>query len=251
MEKSRLRKLRNRALAAVTAAATSLGLLVGSVFDSPADLLERKAVDLPQSVITDVLDTDTGDSDSGDSLLPGEEKRKSLRTRLRQKLLELPWQLRAATGLPLWLLGWGVTSAASALWSGLLSPIGGAVLGCAGTAAAAAAAVGLTAKAVFPDMPLKRIFSRRSVLTLLFGSAIWGISTAMLELLLPEFDALRRLAEGVFLLIILLAALLPVLRKEKERLEVAGSKGEDISDDLASYRRQAKDIADSAATKAN
>ena len=77
MEKSRLRKLRNRALAAVTAAATSLGLLVGSVFDSPADLLERKAVDLPQSVITEVLDTDTGDSDSGDSLLPGEEKRKA------------------------------------------------------------------------------------------------------------------------------------------------------------------------------
>ena len=39
--------------------------------------------------------------------------------------------------------------------------------------------------------------------------------------------------------------------EEKERLEVAGSKGEEISDDLASYRRQAKEIADSAAAKAN
>lgn len=250
MDKNRLKKIRNRALAAVTAAATSLGLLLGSVFESPAELLERKAVDLPQTVITDVLDTDADGIDSGDTLIPGEEKKKSLRTRLRQKLLELPWQLRAATGLPLWLLGWGLTSSVSALWTGLLSPVGGAVLGCAGTAAAAAAAVGITAKAVFPDMPLKRIFSKKSILTLIIGSAAWGVITAALELFLPEFGALRRLAEGTVLLLILLWTLLPILKKERAH-QAELERVVETQEDLSDYRRRARELADTAVAEAN
>lgn len=252
LEKYKLRKLRNRAVASVTAAAAALGLLFTSAFDNPAQLLEKKTADLPPAPITELaapdLDDGGGDDDV-DEALPGEEKKKSLRARLRQSLLALPWSVRAITALPLWLLGWGLTTTASALWSGLLSPVGGAVLGCAGTAAAAAAAAAVTAKAVFPDMPIKRVFSKKGILTLVIGSLLYGIITAMVELFIPEAEALRRLIEGVSLLVLLLSVVLPTLKRENARRLAAGAETavkEEPQESVDDFRRRTRQLADSA-----
>lgn len=253
MENNRLKKLRNRAVASVTAAAAALGLLFSGSFDNPAQLLERRAADLPPAPITELAapeaDDPGGDGDTDEAVLPGEEKKKGLRARLRERLLALPLPVRALTALPLWLLGWALNTTASALWSGLLSPIGGAVLGCAGTAAVTAAAAGLTAKAVFPDMPMKRFFSKKTLLRLVVGSLVFGIATALLELFVPEFEALRRLIGATALLIVLLWVTLPGLRRERlhrERLEKAAAAEEKAPESMDAFRRRTRELADSA-----
>ena len=190
-----------------------------------------------------------GDGDTDEAVLPGEEKKKGLRARLRERLLALPLPVRALTALPLWLLGWALNTTASALWSGLLSPIGGAVLGCAGTAAVTAAAAGLTAKAVFPDMPMKRFFSKKTLLRLVVGCLVFGIATALLELFVPEFEALRRLIGATALLIVLLWVTLPALRRERlhrERLEKAAAAEEKAPESMDAFRRRTRELADSA-----
>lgn len=160
------------------AAMTAAGMLVGGSFSSPSELLDDRRGAVVQTLDLTAQPADdggTGDSGSEEESAPEEEKR-GLYAAARRRMLQAPRGVRAVIGVPLWALGTALITLLSALWSTVLSPLAVTVLNWLGIALLAALLFTLAVKAVFPDMPLKRILNRRTltgigVLCLLFGIA--------------------------------------------------------------------------------
>ena len=105
-------KLKAAKTAAVTVAAA--GVVTGTLFDSPTELVPELA-DNP--VVADLLDNSDGDD------APEEKKRSGPAERLRGWVLELPEAVRMLVGLPLWAVGWVLMTGISALVGTAAAPV--------------------------------------------------------------------------------------------------------------------------------
>lgn len=217
MRFKKLKKIKKRIVASAVAAVTTVGVLLGGSFDSPADLLSGNDVS-PSVIISDTLSPEAGnDGINEEGVLPGEEKKKGLRARVRSAVKRMPLALRAGVGLPLWFAGWLLLGALGFLWEPLLSPLMSALLNSLCVAAILAATLVSTVKAVFPDMPLKKILNRKSLFTVFFGALLFGAAGAVMQIFIPEADRLSNIVEGMIMLAALLFAAVPLLKGEFRR----------------------------------
>ena len=219
MKFTKLKKLRKRIVASAVATTTALGVLLGGSFDSPTDLLSGSNAPA-DIVISDTLDIQDGDDINEEGVLPGEEKKKGIRARIRTAVKRLPLAVRAGVGVPLWFGGWLLLGALGFLWEPLLSPLMSALLKAICVAAILAATLVCTVKAVFPDMPVKKILNRKSLFTVSFGALLFGAAGAVMQIFVPEADRLSDIVEGLIMLAALSIAAVPLLKKEvKQRRE--------------------------------
>lgn len=216
--KSRIKTIKKRATASAVAGATALGILLGGTFNSPAELLEIEDLN-SRTAITDMLIPESVDDDGADedAAVLGEERKKSFRARFKERVMAMPYYVRAFVGLPLWCVGWLILSAAGLLWEPVLSPLMSGLINVVCVAGIVLAALVTTVKAAFPDMPIKKILRRRSLYTAFFGALIFGAAGALMQIFLPEYERLRDIAGGVILLCVLGLTAVPVLRHEAKR----------------------------------
>ena len=171
--------------ASAVAAVTAASLVVGGSFASPDELLQNE----PQAVVQTLdlgasqTDDDGGADPTEENEEEAEEKKGGVRDSLRRMILRMPLSVRALVGLPLWALGTLLWAGLSALWTGVLSPAASALLGWLGVALLALAVFTLGVKAVFPDLPLRKILTRRNVGIILLLTLLCG----MLDSVLPFF----------------------------------------------------------------
>ncbi len=259
-EQAKRQKRRSRrAAATAVAAVTAGGVVMGGLFSSPDELMNGPdGDDAPVPVIDtavpdggaaggdDLDDEDTGDGEDED------RRRGGLRSRARQWIWQLPASVRALVGVPLWALGWLILTGASALWGGVLSPVFGTVLGWALTAAVLLGAFALTAKAMFPDLPLKKILNRRNFLGLLFGTAILALAEAVVPLFWDGYGKIAQLVRalgsaGILALMTALFARRENRRRQKEaaRLAREAEKTEPEPETMEQALDRARELADS------
>lgn len=188
-EKENKSELRKKAAAAAVAVTASASLLIGGLFSSPAALVEEEEL-LPGPVYSDDADPGPGE-DAEEELEAAEEEEEEeeeeqapagARARLRQKILQLPLLIRLLVILPLWAVGWLLLTGLSALWGLVLSPVLGKAVAWLLLLAALVGAFVLAAKTVFPDLPVKKILNRRSLLGLVIGAVLLGAADCVLPL---------------------------------------------------------------------
>ncbi len=219
MAKETDRKKR-RAAASAAALLTAASLTVGGLFRSPGDLLRRDA-DVPGPAYTDTLLTDDDDGDDGDTdELDTEEKlrrRGGARALLRERLLRLPVAVRLLVLLPLWCCGSGLMALGGAVWSGA-SPWLQGLLGFVLSAALLAGGFLLAARAVFPDLPLKKILKGRRTLPLLLLAAL-ALTAAdrILAAAWPEYGGVRQAIMACGYLLLLGSAVVGFTLREQRR----------------------------------
>ena len=207
MDKHKTEELKKRAAAGAAAALASASLVVGGLFQSPADLLDEPV----DSYIASAIDLPDDDLDGGeDDTLP-DEKKKSISSRLRSRILALPAAVRAAVFLPLWVIGCGLIGIVSALWGGVLSPAVSAALSWVCIAAVMLLALCAGVKALFPSVPIRRILSRRTVTTAVIGMLVVGALEIILGVLLPDRENLVRLITLLSSTCVMLAAGIPII----------------------------------------
>jgi hypothetical protein len=118
-------------------------------------------MDVDEFVNAPVDDDDDGDADEQKSVKAG------VITRFRQAVMQLPQSVRILIITPLWALGTAIMTSITFLWNTLFaSPLAAFI---ASFAFGFAILVGLftaTAKMLFPDLPLRKILSKRNVLIL-------------------------------------------------------------------------------------
>jgi len=253
------RERKKRTAAAAVAVVTSASMLVGGIFNSPAALLADEDL-MPQQQVADDTDLDGpggGDGDGGagdDGGQSEEEEREELRggarAGLRRRILQLPCALRLLVILPLWGLGWLILSAGAALWSALLSPLLAKALTWLLFLGALAGAFLLAGKTVFPDLPVKKILNRRSLLGLLLGAAALGLADLVLPLFWAEYTRLENIVRAVGVLLVFGTVMALFARRELRRRRelAAGEQGAEEpaeSAPRAASRQEALALADS------
>jgi hypothetical protein len=185
MSESNKKHWKKRAAAGAVAAATSAGVLVGGAFDAPADFLNDD--DAAAAAVTVCPSADEDDAGQTDE----DKIRKA--SPLRQWFLHLPWGVRALVGVPLWAVGWGLLSLFGLLGDALLAPLAAKILGWLLTAAATLGISAATAKAIFPHLPLRKFFNRRTVLIVVGGMLLLGLADTVLPLVWKDYPPISSL----------------------------------------------------------
>ena len=221
MKKLSLDKMKNKGTATAAATIAAAGVLIGGSFEAPADILKEDAALAPTPIIETLnAEVDPGDGDAGeeDAVAEEEEEKKKggVRARTRELVLRMPLALRACVAVPLWCVGWALSSLASLLWAGVLSPAGAAIGKWIVLALMILAALTITVKTVFPKTPLKKILNKRTLLWVLGGSTVFCIADVVLQRVYPDMPRLFDVARAVASAALLTAAVIPALKHEKK-----------------------------------
>ena len=207
-----------------TAALSAVALLAaasvttGSLFSTPAALLSD---DGTVSGYTVTVDLDGADDDgAGVEQDENDEtkRRGGVRSVLRARILQLPLYVRLLVVLPLWAVGSLLIAAFGAAWP-LLSPVLGKIALWALLLGLLVGAFLLAAKAAFPDLPLKKILNRRSLVAMLLGASALTVADAVFVAVWAEYEQVKNLVLAVGFFAALSCAAVPfALREQKRRL---------------------------------
>ena len=188
--------VKGKAAASAVAAVTAAGVLVGGSFADPDDILS----DGPDAIVQS-LDTDSQiDEDGGAGPGEGEEEeesRRGLKGGVRRVVRAAPVELRALVAVPLWAVGTVVIALFSGLWTTVLSPVAATALAWLGFALMAILIFALAAKTVFPNMPLKKILNKRSILTIVALCFACGVLDSVLPFFWEDYLKLSKLLKIV------------------------------------------------------
>ncbi len=207
------RQKKAAAAAAMAAVISASGAAVEASFDDPADLLQSTAVD-PK---IEYVNADEDDSDGAMQEEKKEtEKRQGAAGVFREWILGLPLYVRAVFILPQWFIGNLVIAAGSFLFAGL-SPILNWALGFVLIALVIAAAFTVSVKAMFPDLPLRKIINRHSVKWILIASAAVFLADLVLGVFWPGYARFKTLFMAAFTLAALGMTVMWFARREHRR----------------------------------
>lgn len=222
MDKNQKKKAAVSAVAAVTAAS----VLVGGAFTSPADILDDGPDALVQSMDMD-LDSQT---DAGDGADDGEEEeRGGVKSAVRRMVRQAPAGLRACVALPLWMLGTFFIELGGTLWAAVLSPVFSTVLGWAAMALTVLLVFLLTAKAIAPDLPWRKILNKNSVLTIFGLCFVFGLLDCLLPLFVEGYEQFSRVVRAVGSCICTAAPLAFFFRWNSRRLKARAEEPVELS----------------------
>ncbi len=242
MNEKELNKTKKRAAATAAAVIAAAGTVLGGSFDSPADLLDDDEL-LSSNPIVEYAFNDDDGADGDDAEEADEHSRKG---RVRRIVKSMPVGVRAVVGVPLWCVGWLIIALVSTLWGAVLSPVLGTVLKWVLAAGIMLAVLLVMLKIVFPDMPIKKIFNKKSVLTALIGIAAIGVLDAVLRFFLPERKTAAELLRFFGTMAVFTLSAIPLISAEVKRRREIKEK-EDEEDREQYLRRYALELADSAA----
>ena len=200
-EKKKKKGIGGKAAASAVAAVTAAGVMVGGAFSSPQEILEDSPEVIVQSVALDTqsaADADGGGTDTEEEEIAGEEEEKrGVRASVRKLVRSSPLGVRAFVVLPLWALGTFAIILANSMWSAVLSPTLSVILSWVGMALLAVLLYTLAVKTVFPDMPLKKILNKRSIVGIGILCLIFGVLDAALPLFWEDYAALSKILKLV------------------------------------------------------
>lgn len=223
--------------AALTAAglAAVAGVVLGSAFADPVDLLQ------PDSQVSPAAGDLLGDGDSADELRGAKRLRAQARTGVREAVLSLPAWVRAAAAFPLWCLGWAILQLAALAWP-FLSPVASVAAKWVLTALMLLGVLAVSAKLACPELPLRKIFRKRTFGLILLLLGFFGALDAVLPLLWEDYarvSPLLHLLGGGLTLTVPLVALLRRRRREERVPDLPAETEEER------IRRVARELADS------
>lgn len=195
-----------RLVKGAVALTTAAALLTGGLFHSPADFLQEDRDTAPQAIVQvmEPLDEDDDGSDDDYGAEEEEKGRRGFRARLKQLLLRLPLYLRLALLLPLWCIGWVLITGGSALFQAFLSPALGSVLRWLCITALVCAGILGAVKLMFPDVPLKKLLTRKSFFAVLLSSGLLGLGGTLLQIFYPDLNWLPAAVDSGAVLLLLL-----------------------------------------------
>lgn len=162
------------AAAAVASVIAASGTAVEASIDDPADLMQQTGTD-PK---VEYVGTDADQSDDDTKKESIKEKR-TAREAFGDWLLGLPLGVRILFVLPQWIIGTLIVGAGQVLFTAL-SPFASWILSFLLITLVIGAAFLVTAKAMFPDLPIGKILNRHSIKWILVASVIaFGVDLAL------------------------------------------------------------------------
>ena len=181
-------------------------LLTGLAFSGPAEINEDQASSqLRQAPIVmdvdDYMNTSVDDDDDAD-----EQKNAKVGVvqKFKQAVLNLPASVRLLIITPLWAIGTAIMTAVSFLWNVIFaSPLGAFIASFAIGFAVLVGLFAVTAKMLFPNVPLKKILSKTNILVLGIAAVLLSFIDWMAPMYWHQYPAVAaavKLGVGVFVI---------------------------------------------------
>ena len=101
----------------------------------------------------------------------------------------------------------------------------------------------LTVKAVFPDIPLKKLLNKRNFLTVFIGMGVLAVADTVLGIAIPDKEYLSLIVKSVGSLGIMAAAVVPAILSENKARKASPSVETDEPE--RDYRKEILELADS------
>ena len=229
--KHRLKKVKDHTVKSAIALVASAGVLIGGLFNSPADLLQDPTTGVDRALAPAAIemiieesdedpdpDTDGSGGDDGDAeaQTEDEEKKRGAKGVLRSIILKTPKSIRAVFGIPLWALGCALIALFNAIFSAVLSPILATILGWIVAAAVILFCIVGTVKAVLPDIPVKKILNKNTIFIVICGVALFAAADSILPFVWAGYTAVRNILRFSGAAAVLAAASSVFIRREKK-----------------------------------
>ena len=226
----KLKKQKDHTARSAIALVASAGVLIGGLFNSPADRLQDPTTGVDRALapaaiemVIDETDEDPDpdtDGDGGDAEAQTEDeekKRRGAKGVLRAIILKTPGSIRAAFGIPLWAAGCALIALFNAILSAVLSPVLAAILGWVIAAGVILLCIVGTVKAVLPDVPVKKILNKNTILIVISGVALFAAADSILPFLWTGYTAVRNILRFTGAAAVLATASSVFIRGEKKK----------------------------------
>lgn len=163
--------IRKTVIRGTASAVVVISLLTGLAFSNPADITEDQSAAnyRPAPIVMDVDDFVNAPVDDDDESDADEQKgaKMGVFARFRQAVSTMPQSLRILIVLPLWAGGTVILTAISFLWNVIFaSPLAAFIASLFFGFAILTGLFTVTAKALFPDVPIRKLLSKRNLLIL-------------------------------------------------------------------------------------
>ena len=169
---------KKKGMKAAAGGMVALSLFFGNMFSPDDDLLNKDYSS----------DTGLGTALSGQMLTQHETAIDLKRySRAQRAFLSMPFGVRALLIFPLFLLGHGIIALASMAVPFLSTTLGGMILKVILTAVVALGVYALSAKLLFPQIPLKKILSKRNVSTVMITTILLSVLSLVLSATWPAY----------------------------------------------------------------
>ena len=230
-EEEKKKDIKKKAIKAGVAVVASASVLVGGLFSSPDALLapeqDLNPVPISQNDNDNDQDGDEEDEESQEEEEEIESEAIGLLARLRLKLLQLPLAVRVFVLVPLWAIGWAIWTVAGGLWTMLLGPIAGKAVSWLFLLAALLGAVALGLKTVFPDLPLKKIVNKKSILGLVLGGFALGVADLTAPMFWDGYEALAHVLKATGMAAVLGSVSFALIKRtlKKKKAEAVPAEG--------------------------
>ena len=190
--------VRKQAVKGAAAVVLALSLLTGIAFSGPGEIVDDQAGNLISQppIVLDIDDYANVVTDDDDDADEQKNVKQGIIARFKQAVFSLPSPVRILIVVPLWAVGTGLMTAVSFLWNVIFSSPLGAFI--ASAALGFAVLLGLfvvTAKMLFPDVPLRKILSKRNFIALGVVALLLAILDAALPLFWHDYPAVTALVK--------------------------------------------------------
>ena len=217
MEKDPVKKktLKKKVGIGVLASFTAVSVLLGSVFEDPAEMLENSQ---PKALAAQYDDLDDEEIESG-----GKKDGNTFKDKVKRQIYKIPVKVRAILLVPLWGLGTLIMTGLNMLWSGLIAPAMEHLLNFALTFLILLLVIGITVKLLFPDMPWRKIFNKKTLIFVLIVSTVLTLIDIILPHFWEDYKTWKMLGKFLIGLIFLTLLIRPVLKRKIEdmnRIEI-------------------------------
>lgn len=169
-------KVSKKVLKGTAAGVIVASILVGLTFNGTAEITgDQAATKYNQTpIVMDIDDYANATVDDDDDDAADEKTRKiGIVARFKQAILSLPQTARLLVVAPLWIFGTGILTAISFLWNVLFaSPLGAVILSAFGGFAILLGLFAVTAKILFPEIPLRKIITGRNVFIIAVAACV-------------------------------------------------------------------------------
>jgi len=155
-------------------------VIVGTLLPSAQEVVSPNRIADPPAV---VLNLEEDSAIQNEEAVAEAKKSNRFSDRLRNRLLSLPQSVRIIFVLPLWILSWAITSFGTLLWGGLFSPVLSFAASWLLSVAVLVGLFSLTAKLLFPEIPFRKIFSKKNIIPLIGVACL----VAALDAILPFY----------------------------------------------------------------
>ena len=182
-------------------------LTVSGAFDSPSEIVSPEVLSP-----TPVVDTLTMDEvlDSAPEAEKHKARKKSFKASVKEKLQALPAPVRIGVVLPLYAGGMLLTKVLGAFFSTVMAPVLAAILKWVVFALVVFLAIGLLIKAIFPDVPLSKIFTLKNFLYVLLAVAVLSLIDKAMPLVFSDYRKWADVFKFTAGLLIVILSVVPV-----------------------------------------